>query len=71
MKKTYIQPDVKSAEVYAEELLGVIITGSDGNTVTSDTEDEEEEDDYDGAFHTNEVHIWEDIYYRTNLWERH
>jgi hypothetical protein len=70
MKKTYIQPEVKSVAAYAEELLGEIITGSDGSTVTSDTEDEEE-DDYDGAFHTNETRMWEDIYYRTNLWERY
>lgn len=68
MKKTYFQPDVKSAEV-SDELLGQIIIGSDGTTATSDTEEEEE--DYDGAFHANETRMWEDIYYRTNLWERY
>jgi hypothetical protein len=68
MKKTYIQPEVKEAKAYTDELMGELIIGSDGRTVESDTEEEEE--DYNGTFRAEETRMWEDIYYRSNVWQR-
>ena len=67
MKKTYMQPEVKEAHACTDELMGEIITTSDGRIV-SDTEEEEE--DYDGTFRSEETRVWEDIYYRYNVWQR-
>ncbi len=68
MKKTYMQPEVKEARACTDELMGEIIISSDGRTIVSDTEEEEE--DYDGTFRAEETRVWEDIYYRSNVWQR-
>lgn len=68
MKKKYMQPEVKEAKAYTDELMGELIIGSDGRTVTSDTEEEEEEE-YNGTFRSEENRVWEDIYYRYNVWQ--
>ena len=69
MRKTYMQPEVKEASTRTDELMGDLIISSDGRTVTSDTEDEDDED-YNGTFRADEYHAWEDVYYRSHVWQK-